>query len=153
VPGIAVRTTFLVGFPGETEEEFEDLLAFIEEMRFERVGVFQYSHEENTLAHQLEDNISPEVKTERANRLMQAQQAISFELNQEKIGQKLKVLVDRIEGGYFVARSEFDSPEVDNEVLIEMQENDYLRLGDFAWVEITDATEYDLFAKILPKEK
>lgn len=153
VPGIAVRTTFLVGFPGETEEEFEDLLAFIEEMRFERVGVFQYSHEENTLAHQLEDDISPEVKTERANRLMQAQQAISFELNQEKIGQKLKVLVDRIEGGYFVARSEFDSPEVDNEVLIEMQENDYLRLGDFAWVEITDATEYDLFAKILPKEK
>lgn len=153
VPGIAVRTTFLVGFPGETEEEFEDLLAFIEEMRFERVGVFQYSHEENTLAHQLEDNISPEVKTERANRLMQAQQAISFELNQEKIGQKLKVLVDRIEGGYFVARSEFDSPEVDNEVLIEMQENDYLRLGDFAWVEITDATEYDLFAKIIPKKK
>ncbi|EJF54312.1 ribosomal protein S12 methylthiotransferase RimO [Saprospira grandis DSM 2844] len=153
VPGIAIRTTFLVGFPGETEEEFEDLLAFIEEMRFERVGAFQYSHEENTLAHQLEDDISPEVKTERANRLMQAQQAISFELNQEKIGQKLKVLVDRIEGGYFVARSEFDSPEVDNEVLIEMQENDYLRLGDFAWVEITDATEYDLFAKIIPKEK
>lgn len=153
VPGIAVRTTFLVGFPGETEEEFEDLLAFVEEMRFERVGVFQYSHEENTLAHQLEDDISPEVKTERANRLMQVQQAISFELNQEKIGQQLKVLVDRIEGGYFVGRSEFDSPEVDNEVLIEMQENDYLRLGDFAWVEITDATEYDLFAKILPKEK
>ncbi|WCL81950.1 30S ribosomal protein S12 methylthiotransferase RimO [Saprospira sp. CCB-QB6] len=153
VPGIAVRTTFLVGFPGETEEEFEDLLAFVEEMRFERVGVFQYSHEENTLAHQLEDDISPEVKTERANRLMQVQQAISFELNQEKIGQQLKVLVDRIEGGYFVGRSEFDSPEVDNEVLIEMQENDYLRLGDFAWVEITDATEYDLFAKIFPKEK
>lgn len=153
VPGIAVRTTFLVGFPGETEEEFEDLLAFVKEMRFERLGVFQYSHEENTLAHQLEDDISPEVKTERANRLMQVQQAISFELNQEKIGQQFKVLVDRIEGGYFVARSEFDSPEVDNEVLIEMQENDYLRLGDFAWVEITDATEYDLFAKILPKEK
>ncbi len=146
VPGIALRTTFLVGFPGETEEEFEELLDFVQAQRFERVGVFQYSHEENTSAHQLEDDVPDELKAERASRLMEVQQQISFELNQEKIGRVYRVLFDRVEGGYFVGRTEFDSPEVDNEVLVKADEKTYIRLGDFAEVEVVDATEYDLYA-------
>lgn len=146
VPGIAIRTTFLVGFPGETEADFQELLDFVTEMRFERVGVFQYSHEENTSAHELEDDVPAELKEERANRLMELQREISDELNQEKIGKTMRVLIDRKESGYFVGRSEFDSPEVDNEVLIEAKGDTYLRIGDFAEVEIIDATEYDLYA-------
>lgn len=149
VPGIALRTTFLVGFPGETEADFQELLDFVKEMRFERVGVFQYSHEENTSAYELEDDVSADIKTERANRLMELQREISAELNNEKIGKEMLVLIDRKESGYFVGRSEFDSPEVDNEVLIEAIGNTYVRIGDFVKVRIIDATEYDLYAEPL----
>ncbi len=149
VPGIALRTTFLVGFPGETEEDFQELLSFVKEMRFERVGVFQYSHEENTSAHEMEDDVPAEIKEERTNRLMELQREISAELNQDKIGNKMRVLIDRKESGYFVGRSEFDSPEVDNEVLIEAKKDTYLRIGDFANVSIIDSTEYDLFAELI----
>jgi ribosomal protein S12 methylthiotransferase len=149
VPGIALRTTFLVGFPGETEEDFQELLSFVKAMRFERVGVFQYSHEENTSAHEMEDDVPAEIKEERTNRLMELQREISAELNQDKIGNKMRVLIDRKESGYFVGRSEFDSPEVDNEVLIEAKKDTYLRIGDFANVSIIDSTEYDLFAELI----
>jgi len=145
VPDIAIRTTMLVGFPGETEEEFQDLCDFVRDMRFERLGVFQYSHEEDTSAHLLEDDVTAEVKAERATRLMDIQREISMEKNQALIGRKLKVLIDRKEGGYFIGRTEYDSPEVDNEVLIEAQEN-YVRIGDFTLVNVTDAEEFDLYA-------
>ena len=148
VPGIAIRTTMLVGFPGETEAEFEELCEHVREMRFDRLGVFQYSHEENTIAHSVSDDVLPEVKTERSNRLMEIQQDISLENNQSRIGQTLRVLFDRKEGEHFVGRTEFDSPEVDNEVLVNATEN-YVRIGDFAQVKITDATDYDLIGKIV----
>ena len=148
VPGMAIRTTLLVGFPGETEEEFQELCDFVEEMKFERVGVFQYSHEEDTLGHQLEDDVPKEVKTERANRIMEIQQSISFEKNEEKVGQTFKVLFDRKEGGYFIGRTEADSPEVDNEVLVKAETN-YVRLGDFAQVKITEASDYDLYGEVV----
>jgi ribosomal protein S12 methylthiotransferase len=143
VPGISIRTTMLVGFPGESEADFEDLKSFIQEMRFDRLGVFTYSHEENTSAYKLEDDIPQEVKEQRAAELMEIQSAISFELNQEKVGQTFKVLIDRKEGASFIGRTEFDSPEVDNEVMIPAQKN-YLRIGDFASVTITNASEFDL---------
>lgn len=146
VPGINIRTTMLVGFPGETEEEFQDLCHFVEEMRFDRLGVFQYSHEEDTLAYELEDDVPAELKQARANRIMEIQQDISFAKNQEKIGQECQVLIDRKEGEFFVGRTEADSPEVDNEVLIKAAEH-YVRIGDFVQVQVTDATEYDLFAQ------
>lgn len=148
VPDIAIRTTFLVGFPGETDEEFQDLCDFVEEMKFDRVGVFQYSHEEDTSGYLLEDNVSAEVKAERANRIMELQQSISFEHNQKRIGKFLKVLFDRKEGEYFIGRTEYDSPEVDNEVLVNAKDN-FVRLGDFANVEITDAEEYDLYGRVI----
>lgn len=148
VPGIAIRTTFLVGYPGETESEFQDLCDFVADMKFERVGVFKYSHEENTIAFEVEDDISAEDKQDRSNRLMEVQQHISLEKNEALIGKKLKVLFDRKEGGHFIGRTEFDSPEVDNEVLLDA-DNNYVRLGDFAEVEIVEATEYDLFAKLI----
>lgn len=145
VPGVAIRTTLLVGFPGETEEDFEELLDFIKEQRFDRLGVFQYSHEEDTRAYEMEDDVPAEIKEERANRLMEAQRTISAEKNREKIGKTLKVLVDRKEGEFFFGRSEFDSPEVDNEILIPGEY--YVRIGDFVKVQIYDALEYDLFGK------
>ena len=148
VPGIAIRTTFLVGYPGETESEFQDLCDFVADMKFERVGVFKYSHEENTIAFEVEDDISAEDKQDRSNRLMEVQQHISLEKNEALVGKKLKVLFDRKEGGHFIGRTEFDSPEVDNEVLLDA-DNNYVRLGDFAEVEIIEATEYDLFAKLI----
>lgn len=148
VPGIAIRTTLLVGFPGETEEEFAELCTFVEDMRFERVGVFQYSHEEDTRAYELADDVPAEIKAERASRLMEIQQDISFEKNQEKVGQTLRVLFDRKEGGYFVGRTEADSAEVDNEVLVEAQ-NNYVRIGDFAQVKITSAEAFDLFGEVV----
>jgi ribosomal protein S12 methylthiotransferase len=148
VPGIAIRTTFLIGYPGETEAAFEELCAFVQQQRFERVGVFQYSHEEETIAFELEDDVPQEVKQERANRLMEIQQAISEEKNQAKIGLQLKVLIDRKEGGYFVGRTEFDSPEVDNEVLIDAKKN-FARIGDFAKVLITGSAEYDLYGTVI----
>ncbi len=148
VPGIAIRTTMLVGFPGETEEEFEELCEFVQDMEFERLGVFQYSHEEDTRAYDLEDDIPAEVKAERANRIMEIQQDISYRKNLDKIGQTFKVLFDRKEGEYFVGRTESDSAEVDNEVLVDAK-TQYVRLGDFAEVKIIDASEYDLFGEIL----
>jgi len=148
VPELTLRTTMLVGFPGETEAEFQDLCDFVQEMRFDRLGVFQYSHEENTRAHELKDDVPAEVKTERANRLMEIQQEISFEKNQALIGQTLRVLFDRKDGEYFVGRTEGDSPEVDNEVLVAAKDN-YARIGDFAMVKITDALEYDLMGEVV----
>lgn len=148
VPEIAIRTTFLVGFPGETEEEFGELVDFVRDMEFERVGVFQYSHEEDTTAHDLADDVDPELKADRANRLMEVQQEISFAKNQEKVGQQVKVLIDRKEGGYWVGRTEYDSPEVDNEVLIDAKAQ-FARIGDFVLAEIIDAEDYDLYGKVI----
>jgi len=146
VPNIVIRTTFLVGFPGETKKEFQELCDFVEEMQFERVGVFQYSHEEGTSAHDMKDNVSAKVKRERASHLMEIQQDISFEKNQEKIGHTFKVLIDRKEGEYFIGRTEYDSYEVDNEVLVNAKEH-YLRIGDFVNIKITSAEDFDLFGE------
>jgi ribosomal protein S12 methylthiotransferase len=146
VPGIAIRTTMLVGFPGETEAEFNELCDFIEEQKFDRVGVFTYSHEEGTSGYALEDDVPEEVKAERASVLMEIQSKISQELNLAKLGNVYDVLVDRKEGNYYVARTEFDSPEVDNEVLIDASKH-YLRIGEYASVRITDAEEFDLYAE------
>ena len=148
VPGIAIRTTMLVGFPGETEEEFQQLCDFVEDMRFDRLGVFQYSHEEDTRAYDMEDDVPAEVKAERASRLMEIQQSISLGFNEAKVGKTFKVLFDRKEGEYFVGRTEFDSPEVDNEVLVSAKDQ-YVRLGDYAQVHITDATDYDLIGEVI----
>jgi ribosomal protein S12 methylthiotransferase len=148
VPGLTLRTTMLVGFPGETEEEFEDLCDFVREMQFDRLGVFQYSHEEDTSAHQMEDDVPAEVKAERANRIMEIQQEISFEKNQAMVGNTYRVLFDRKEGEFFVGRTEGDSPEVDNEVLVNAEEH-YVRIGDFAQVRITEASDYDLFGELV----
>lgn len=148
VPDIAIRTTMLVGFPGETEADFEELCDFIHEMQFERLGVFQYSHEEDTRAYEMEDDVPAEVKADRANKVMEIQQEISFQKNQEKIGKTFRMLVDRKEGGYFVGRTESDSPEVDNEVLVDAKKF-YLRIGDFAEVRIIDAMDYDLFGELV----
>lgn len=148
VPNIAFRTTLLVGYPGETEEEFEDMVDFVREMKFERVGVFQYSHEENTSAHDFEDDVPAEVKEQRAAAIMEVQADISWENNLAKVGKTFKVLFDRVEGEFFVGRTEYDSPEVDNEVLVKTADN-YVRVGDFAMIEIIDATEYDLYGKVV----
>lgn len=147
VPGIAIRTTLITGHPGETEADFDELLKFVEEQRFERLGVFTYSHEENTHAWTMKDDVPPSVKQQRADEVMALQERISYEINEQKVGQIMKVLVDRKEGGYYIGRTEFDSPEVDNEVLIECP--DYLRIGDFTHVKITAATEFDLFATVV----
>ncbi len=145
VPGIALRTTLMVGHPGETEQDFEELKDFVKTIRFERLGVFEYSHEENTWAYDhYEDHISPGIKSKRAAEIMDIQQQISFEFNQGKVGKTYKVLIDRREGDYYIGRTEFDSPEVDDEVLISSVKK--MQVGSFAWVEITDADEYDLFA-------
>jgi len=148
VPNIHIRTTMLVGFPGETEEEFQDLCKFVKEQKFERLGVFLYSHEEGTSAYDMEDDIPDEVKQERSNQIMNIQQEISYDKNQAKIGQTFKVLIDRKEGEHFVGRTEFDSAEVDNEVLISA-EKFYARIGDFVTVKIDDAEEYDLYGSII----
>lgn len=144
VPEIAIRTTFLIGYPGETDEEFNDLCDFVREQKFDRVGVFQYSHEEDTKAYDVADDVPPEVKQERADKIMEIQQDIAFSHNLDKVGQTYKVLIDRKEGDYFIGRTEHDSPEVDNEVLIAAEEQ-YLRIGDFAKIMITSAEEYDLY--------
>lgn len=148
VPGIAIRTTFLVGFPGETEEDFRVLCDFVREMRFERLGVFQYSHEEDTAAYLLEDDIPEEVKAQRAQALMEIQQEISLELNREKVGKTFKVLIDKKESGFYYGRTEFDSAEVDNEVIIDAAVN-YCSIGSFCYVQIDDATEYDLMGHVV----
>ena len=147
VPGIAVRTTLIAGYPGETEKDFNELKEFVSETKFDRLGIFTYSHEENTFAFNLADDVPQEVKQQRAEEIMSMQQKISEELNQRKVGTVTKVLFDRKDGEYFIGRTEHDSPEVDNEVLVDAK-NNYVRLGDFANVEITDAGEFDLFGKI-----
>jgi ribosomal protein S12 methylthiotransferase len=147
VPGIAIRTTMIAGHPGETEADYHDLLNFIEKSRFDRLGVFGYSHEENTHSHSMADDVADDVKQQRVDEIMELQQGISLELNQQKIGKIYKVLVDRKEGGEFIGRTEFDSPEVDNEVIIHSPEN-YLRVGDFVHVKIKSATEFDLTGSI-----
>lgn len=148
VPGIAIRTTMITGHPGETEKDFQEMLSFVEAMRFERLGVFTYSHEENTHSGTMVDDVPPSVKQQRADEVMALQERISSEINEQKVGQTLQVMIDRKEGGYFVGRTEFDSPEVDNEVLIESSDN-YLRIGDFAQVKVTGAAEFDLFATVV----
>ncbi len=146
VPGIAIRTTLIAGHPGETEKDFQDLLDFVERSRFERLGIFTYSHEENTHSYSFKDDITPQVKQERADAVMELQESISLEHNRKLIGQKLQVIIDRKEGDYFIGRTEFDSPEVDNEVLIKVTDN-YLPIGDFVDVKITGASEFDLIGE------
>jgi ribosomal protein S12 methylthiotransferase len=148
VPGIAIRTTLISGYPGETEKDHQEMLRWVEDSKFDRLGIFPYSHEENTHAHLLLDNIPSEVKQERAEAVMAIQQNISLELNKAKIGNTYKVLFDRKEGDYFIGRTEFDSPEVDNEVLVNAQ-NEYLRIGDFANIKIKDAEDFDLFGDVV----
>lgn len=147
VPNIAIRTTLLTGFPTESQEDFQELVDFIQEMKFDRLGVFTYSHEENTGAYKYEDGITEEEKIRRQQLLMEIQSDISYELNQAKIGQTYKVLIDKIEGRNYIGRSEFDSPEVDNEVIIHTEK--HLRLGDFVQAKIISATEFDLEAELV----
>ena len=144
MPEIAIRTTLIVGYPNETEADFELLKDFVREMRFERLGCFTYSHEENTAAYELEDNIPEEVKQRRAAEIMEIQSQISWELNQEKVGKTFRCLIDRKEGQYFVGRTEYDSPDVDNEVLIDASKY-YVKIGDVAQVLITEATDFDMY--------
>ncbi len=149
VPGIAIRTTLIAGFPGETPADHDDNLRWIERMRFDRLGAFTYSHEEDTHAYNMEDDVPASVKQERAQEIMELQGGISLELNQAKVGKTFKVLVDKAENGHWIARSEFDSPEVDNEVLIPFSDDVHLRVGDFAEVRITEANEHDLRAVVV----
>lgn len=148
VPGITIRTTLIAGYPGETEEDLQEMYQFVEDMKFDRLGIFTYSHEENTHAYNFEDDVPDEVKKERADAIMELQSGISYELNQQKVGKTYKVLFDRVEGDYFIGRTEFDSPEVDNEVLVKKADY-FVRLGDFAMVEITSADHYDLYGKVI----
>ncbi|MBC7570870.1 MAG: 30S ribosomal protein S12 methylthiotransferase RimO [Spirosoma sp.] len=147
VPGITLRTTLIVGHPGETDAHFQETYDFVERMRFDRLGVFTYSHEDDTHSFTMPDDIDADIKQERADELMDLQQGISAELNQEKVGQTYKVLFDRKEGGYFIGRTEADSPEVDNEVLVSATE--YVRIGDFANVRIDRAEEFDLYGQVV----
>ena len=146
VPGIAIRTTLIVGYPGETQEDFEILKDFVQEMKFDRMGCFAYSHEENTHAYLLEDDVPVDVKQKRSEEIMELQSQISWDLNQEKVGKTFKCIIDRKEGTHFVGRSEFDSPDVDNEVLIDAKKH-YLKTGDFAMIKIIEATEFDLYGE------
>jgi len=148
VPGIAFRTTMIIGHPGETEKDFDELCSFVEKQRFDRLGAFTYSHEEHTHSYSMEDTIPQEVKEERQAEIMAIQEGISAELNEKKIGNTYKVLFDRKEGGYFIGRTEHDSPEVDNEVMVSAKDQ-YVRVGDFAKVKINDAAEFDLFGEIV----
>lgn len=144
VPNMAVRTTLIVGYPGETQQQFEELKEWVQKMRFERLGVFAYSHEENTHAYSLEDNIPETIKQERVSEIMELQSQISFELNQEKVNKVFRCIIDRKDGNYFIGRTEFDSPDVDNEVLIDATQN-YVQIGKFVDVLITSATDFDLY--------
>lgn len=149
IPEIAIRTTFIVGYPGETQADIEEMKAWVEEMQFDRLGVFTYSHEENTHAYDFEDDVTEDEKNQRAAEVMEVQQNISLRLNESKIGKTFQVLFDRVEGDYFVGRTEYDSPEVDNEVLVEKASN-FVRIGDFAKVKITAADDYDLYGDVCP---
>jgi ribosomal protein S12 methylthiotransferase len=148
IPNLTLRTTMLVGYPQESDREFQELCDFVQKMEFDRMGVFQYSHEESTRAYDVDDDIPAEVKADRANALMEIQQTISTRKNAEKVGKTFKTLFDRKEGGYFVGRTEGDSPEVDNEVLVDAKKN-FVRIGDFAEVRITEATEYDIYGEVV----
>ena len=149
VPNMTIRTTLIVGYPGETEEDFELLKDWVKNMRFDRLGCFTYSHEENTHAYQLTDDVPEEIKQQRANEIMEIQSQISWELNQQKIGKTMTCLIDRKEGAHFVGRTEFDSPDVDNEVLIDASAH-YLKIGDFTEIQITEATDFDLYGQPAP---
>ena len=146
VPEMAIRTTLIVGYPGETEEDFQALKDFVKAMRFDRLGCFTYSHEENTTAYKLADDVPEDVKLQRANEIMELQSQISWELNQEKVGKTFRCLIDRKEGNYFVGRTEYDSPDVDNEVLIDAKKH-YVKIGDFTDVKIIEAADYDLYGE------
>lgn len=146
IPEMAIRTTLIVGYPGETEEDFQALKEFVKAMRFDRLGCFTYSHEENTTAYELADDVPEEVKLQRANEIMELQSQISWELNQAKVGKVFRCLIDRKEGNYFVGRTEYDSPDVDNEVLIDAKKH-YVKIGDFTDVKITEAADYDLYGE------
>lgn len=148
VPEMAIRTTLIVGYPGETEEDFQTLKEWVKEMRFERLGCFTYSHEENTHAYNLEDDVPEDIKLQRANEIMEIQSQISWELNQDKIGKEFKVVIDRKEGNYFVGRTEYDSPDVDNEVLIDATKT-YLKTGEFTNVKIIEAEDFDLYGEVI----
>jgi ribosomal protein S12 methylthiotransferase len=149
IPTIAFRTTLIVGYPGETQEDFEEMYQFVDDMKFDRLGVFTYSHEDNTHAFNFEDDVPEEIKKERAEEIMELQSGISYLLNEEKIGKTFKVLFDRVEGDYFIGRTEFDSPDVDNEVLVKKDDNTFIRIGDFANVLITKADHYDLYGSLV----
>lgn len=148
VPDIALRTTLICGYPGETEQDFHEMLEWVEETRFDRLGCFTYSHEEKTHAHTLVDNVPQEEKESRVEQVMEIQQGISYEINQQKIGQTFKVLVDRVDGDYFIGRTEYDSPEVDNEVMLDAT-MDYVRIGDFVEVKVERAEDFDLYGKVI----
>jgi ribosomal protein S12 methylthiotransferase len=147
VPGIALRTTLIAGYPGETEKDHEEMLKWVEETKFDRLGIFTYSHEENTHAFTLNDDVSEKIKRKRADAVMKLQQEISYELNQQKIGNIFQTLIDKEEGNYFIGRTEFDSPEVDNEVLIKKTPNSKLKIGQFTSIKIDEANDFDLFGK------
>lgn len=148
VPDIALRTTLICGYPGETEQDFEEMMQWVEDTRFDRLGCFTYSHEEKTHAFTLEDDVPEEVKESRVEQIMELQQGISYEKNQEKTGREFKVLIDKVDGDYFVGRTEYDSPEVDNEVLIEAKDT-YARIGDFVQVKIDRAEDFDLYGTVI----
>ena len=146
VPGMAIRTSLIVGYPGETEKDFEILKNWVRDIKFDRLGVFTYSHEENTSAFDLDDDVPAEVKAARAEEIMTIQQEVSMRLNGDKVGKEFKVLIDRKEGNFFIGRTEFDSPDVDNEVLIDASKH-FVRQGDFVQVKVYEASDYDLFAE------
>ncbi len=148
VPNIAMRTTLIAGYPGETEKDHEEMLRWVEDTKFERLGIFTYSHEENTHAFNLKDDVSEIEKKRRADAVMQVQQEISYNLNQEKVGKEFKVLFDRVEGEFIIGRTEFDSPDVDNEVIVKQNSEHYLSVGSFANVKITEATDFDLYGEV-----
>ncbi|NGF55342.1 30S ribosomal protein S12 methylthiotransferase RimO [Parapedobacter sp. SGR-10] len=148
VPDIALRTTLICGYPGETEQDFAEMLGWVEETRFDRLGCFTYSHEEKTHAYSLDDNVPDEVKQERMDAIMEVQQGISYDINQSKVDKEFKVLVDRVDGDYFIGRTEYDSPEVDNEVILDAKAN-YARIGDFVQVKVERAEDFDLYGHII----
>lgn len=149
VPGIAIRTTLIAGYPGETEADFQEMYEWVKRSKFDRLGIFTYSHEENTSAYLLEDDVPAKVKKERADAIMELQAGISYELNQLKVGKTFSVLFDRVEGDYFIGRTEFDSPEVDNEVLVKKTAENFIRIGDFTDIQITSADHFDLYGEIV----
>ncbi|MBP7807749.1 MAG: 30S ribosomal protein S12 methylthiotransferase RimO [Bacteroidia bacterium] len=149
VPGIAIRTTLIAGYPGETQKDHEEMLRWVEDTKFDRLGIFTYSHEENTGAFKLKDDVSEKIKKQRADAVMAIQQEISYNLNQQKIGKTFNVLFDRKENDFFIGRTEFDSPDVDNEVLVKATKDTYVRIGDFAKVKINDASDFDLYGELI----